>query len=82
MPTSSVYPRPFLGGLSPGKKLTVSRQTAAKSCGFIGTSVRVSLHYLLSENERHSQTNAVIRPKDILQGTVVTYLTCGWIVNN
>jgi len=34
----------------------------------------------MSENERLSQTNAVI--KDKLQGTVVTYLRCGWIFNN
>jgi len=34
----------------------------------------------MSENERQSQTNAVIN--DELQGTVVTYLRCGEIVNN
>ena len=32
------------------------------------------------ENERQSQTNAVINNK--LQGTVVIYLRCGGIVNN
>ena len=35
---------------------------------------------LMSENERQSQTNAVINNK--LQGTVVTYLRCGGISNN
>ena len=35
---------------------------------------------LMSENERQSQTNAVINDK--LQGTVVTYLRCGGIGNN
>jgi len=35
---------------------------------------------LMSENERQSQTNAVINDK--LQGTVVTYLRCGGIFNN
>jgi len=35
---------------------------------------------LASENKRQSQTNAVMN--DILQGTVVTYLRCGGIVNN
>jgi len=34
----------------------------------------------MSENERQSQTNAVINNK--LQGTVVTYLRCGGISNN
>ena len=34
----------------------------------------------MSENERQSQTNAVINDK--LQGTVVTYLRCGGVVNN
>jgi len=34
----------------------------------------------MSENERQSQTNAVIIDK--LQGTVVTYLRCGGVVNN
>jgi len=34
----------------------------------------------MSENERQSQTNAVINDK--LQGTVVTYLSCGGVVNN
>ena len=34
----------------------------------------------MSENDRQSQTNAVINDK--LQGTVVTYLRCGGIVNN
>jgi len=34
---------------------------------------------LTSENERQSQTNAVINDK--LQGTVVTYLRCGGISN-
>jgi len=33
-----------------------------------------------SENERQTQTNAVINDK--LQGTVVTYLRCGGIFNN
>ena len=35
---------------------------------------------LMSDNERQSQTNAVINDK--LQRTVVTYLSCGGIVNN
>jgi len=35
---------------------------------------------LTSENERRSQTNAVIN--DNLQSIVVTYLTCGGILNN
>ena len=35
---------------------------------------------LMSENERQSQTNAVL--KDKLQDTLVTYLRCGGIVNN
>ena len=35
---------------------------------------------LISENERQSQTNAVIDDK--LQGTVVTRLRCGVIFNN
>ena len=35
---------------------------------------------LMSENERRSQTNAVFNDK--LQGTVVTYLRCGGVVNN
>jgi len=35
---------------------------------------------LMSENDRQSQTNAVINDK--LQGTVVTYLRRGGIVNN
>ena len=34
---------------------------------------------LMSENERQSQTNAVINDK--LHGTVVTYLKCGGIFN-
>jgi len=34
----------------------------------------------MSENERRSQTNAVFNDK--LQGTVVTYLRCGGVVNN
>jgi len=34
----------------------------------------------MSENERQSQANAVINDK--LQGTVVTYLSCGGVVNN
>jgi len=34
----------------------------------------------MSENERQSQTLAVINDK--LQGAVVTYLSCGWIFNN
>jgi len=34
----------------------------------------------MSENERQSQTNAVINDK--LQGTVVTHLRCGGIVSN
>ena len=34
----------------------------------------------MSENERKSQANAAINDK--LQGTVVTYLGCGGIVNN
>ena len=34
----------------------------------------------VSENERQSETNAVINDK--LQGTVVTYLKCGEIFNN
>jgi len=33
----------------------------------------------MSENERQSQTNAVINDK--LHGTVVTYLRCGGIFN-
>ena len=33
---------------------------------------------LMSENERQSQ----IKLKDKLQGTLVTYLRCGGIVNN
>jgi len=35
---------------------------------------------LMSENKRQLQTDAEI--KDKLQGTVVTYLRCGGIVNN
>ena len=34
----------------------------------------------MSENKRQLQTDAEI--KDKLQGTVVTYLRCGGIVNN
>jgi len=34
----------------------------------------------MPENEWQSQTNVVINDK--LQGTVVTYLSCGGIVNN
>ena len=35
---------------------------------------------LMSDNERQSQTNAVINDK--LQRTVVTYLSCGGKFNN
>jgi len=35
---------------------------------------------LMSENERQSQTNAVINDK--LPGMIVTYLRCGGIFNN
>ena len=38
---------------------------------------RYSLHYLMSQNERQSQTNVVINDK--LQGTTVTYLRLGEI---
>jgi len=50
----------------PVKKTHMRRYTTLRSC-----------ETLMSENERQSQTNAVINDK--LQGTVVTYLGCGGI---